>query len=426
MATVRKHRDNWVADYRDQWGKRHREAPEGTYENMAQQKKAAAELLAKRLREVEGGQYRPFADRSTFSEVCDQYVTSKVDIRATTRRSYAGLIELYLRPYFGVQKVHRVTASGIERYRGEMVAGLPQPIAEAFAARLLQARPALGAARAKQRAARVKAGVRTINKSLTLLTMIFNYAKSRHLVEHNPAEGIAKLKTALTDSPIDANILTPTEVALLFDAAETARRGGEGHLTSNNYRLLIRVAVFTGMREGEILGAQWDDIDWNSRQLHVRRAWKEGAFVEPKTASSKRRIDLPAEIVSELRAWRLACPKGEFDLIFPNLEGRPMSHANLLQRGFYPALRRAGLRKIRFHDLRHTFASLLIANGEDVVRVSRLLGHANPTITLNVYSHMLPREHYGSADRLAKLIGHQVGTKTGVDAETAVEARATA
>jgi integrase len=62
------------------------------------------------------------------------------------------------------------------------------------------------------------------------------------------------------------------------------------------------------------------------------------------------------------------------------------------------------LRKIRFHDLRHTFASLLMANGEDVVRVSRLLGHASPTITLRVYSHMLPKEHYGSAERLADLV----------------------
>ena len=60
--------------------------------------------------------------------------------------------------------------------------------------------------------------------------------------------------------------------------------------------------------------------------------------------------------------------------------------------------------KIRFHDLRHTFASLLIANGEDVVRVSRLLGHSSPTTTLTVYSHMLPKEHYGSADRLAEIV----------------------
>lgn len=79
-----------------------------------------------------------------------------------------------------------------------------------------------------------------------------------------------------------------------------------------------------------------------------------------------------------------------------------------LTRTFYsevrPALRRAGLRKIRFHDLRHTFAPLLMANGEDVVRVSRLLGHAPPHTTLAVYFHMLPKEHYGSTDRLALLV----------------------
>ncbi len=117
-----------------------------------------------------------------------------------------------------------------------------------------------------------------------------------------------------------------------------------------------------------------------------------------------RRIDLPEFLVTELRTWRLACPNGGDDLVFPNLAGNPMSSTNLLQRGFYPALRRAGLRRIRFHDLRHTFASLLIANGEVIVRVSRLLGHSSPMLTLNVYSHMLPNDHYGGPDRLRDMV----------------------
>jgi integrase len=116
-------------------------------------------------------------------------------------------------------------------------------------------------------------------------------------------------------------------------------------------------------------------------------------------------------LVNELREWRIACPKGHHDLVFPNLVGNPISAANLLQRGFYPALRRAGLRQI-FHDLRHTFASLLIAAGEDIVRVSRLLGHASPTITLKVYSHMLPAEHYTTASRLTELVFAQEPPKT--------------
>ena len=89
---------------------------------------------------------------------------------------------------------------------------------------------------------------------------------------------------------------------------------------------------------------------------------------------------------------------------FPNLGGQPMSHSNLMQRGFFPALQRAGIRRIRFHDLRHTFASLMISNGEDIVRVSRLMGHATASFTLNVYSHMIPREHDPSGDRLASLV----------------------
>ena len=187
---------------------------------------------------------------------------------------------------------------------------------------------------------------------------------------------------------------------------QPAERGGSkaGKTVTNNYRLLIKTAIFTGMRSGEIRGVQWGDIDWNSGQIHVRRSWKEGTFHQPKTQASIRRIDLPEILVAELRTWRLACPKGGDDLVFPNLAGRPMSNTNLLQRGFYPVLRRAGLRKIRFHELRHIFASLLIANGEEIVRVSRLLGHSSPTVTLNVYAHMLPSDHYGSAERLATTV----------------------
>ncbi|MGH8306612.1 MAG: site-specific integrase, partial [Steroidobacteraceae bacterium] len=118
-----------------------------------------------------------------------------------------------------------------------------------------------------------------------------------------------------------------------------------------------------------------------------------------------------------------ACPNSLYDLVFPNLDGQPMSHTNLLQRGFYPALKRAGLRRIRFHDLRHTYASLMISNGEDIVRVSRLMGHANASITLNVYSHLMPREHDPSGDRLASLV---FGNKVEADTKTAVGADSTA
>lgn len=394
MATVRKNRGRWVADYRDQHGKRRIEKPPGSFDNLAQERIAAQELLTKRLAEVARGDCVAARARLTFGEVCDRYLDSKVNIRASTMRSYAGLIACYLRPYFGSWKIHTITASDIERYRAELARGLPPAIAAALVERARDAKPKWSEARVKRSGARRKPGTRTINKSLTLLTMIFNYAARHRWVDHNPAEYVEKLKdeTYLHHRPVDENILTPDEVRRVVAASE------------DHYRLLIQAAAFTGMRQGELLGLQWGDIDWSSRQIHVRRAWKDGAFTQPKTRNSQRRVDVPDFLLHELKKWRLRCPKGELDMVFPNGAGNPETHANVLQRGFYPALRRAGLRKIRFHDLRHTFASLLLANGEDVVRVSRLLGHASPHITLNTYSHMLPKEHYGSTDRLAQLV----------------------
>lgn len=340
-------------------------------------------------------------------KLADLYLASKVNVRPSTRRNYESLITLYLKPYFGTWLARQISGSDIERFRNELAEGYPSPILDAFTIRLRDAKPALSHARAKRQAARRrKPGVRTINKCLTLLVMIFGYGCRHRWIDFNPAEHVEKLRQQSVDDShsIDGNVLTPIEIRGLIAAAESAKQDRNGSLKSNNYRLLIKMAIFTGMRSGEVRGLQWGDIDWVSREIHVRRSWKECQFHPPKTKTSNRSIELPAELLSELRTWKLASPKGDFDLIFPNLAGNPMSNANLLQRGFYPALRRAGLRRIRFHDLRHTFASLLIASGEDIVRISRLLGHSSPKVTLDVYAHMLPNDHYGSAERLSALI----------------------
>lgn len=395
MATVRKNRQRWVADYRDQHGRRRIEAPQGAFDNAAQEKLAAQALLTKRLAEVARGEHIPERQRPTFCELCDAYLNSKVNIRPTTLRSYRSLIDLYLRPYFGNRRIHHISAADIERFRSELMTGLPPSVASAFVAQKLAAHPRWSQGRAKQDAKRKKPGARTINKALTVLVMMLNYAARHRWVDFNAAEFVERLRDSrgIGHRPIDDNILTPQELRRLIEATDLGRD-----------RLIIQLAAFTGMRQGEILGLQWGDVDWERRQIYVRRAWKEGEFTEPKTRSSARRVDLPDFLVLELKKWRLACPKGEYDLIVPNGAGNPESHANVLQRVFYPALRRASLRRIRFHDLRHTFASLLLANGEDIVRVSRLLGHASPHVTLTVYSHMLPKEHYGSADRLSRLV----------------------
>jgi integrase len=153
-----------------------------------------------------------------------------------------------------------------------------------------------------------------------------------------------------------------------------------------------------------VLGLKWGDIDWNRRTAEIRRQWRRGAFYEPKTRSSRRTVELNDDLISALKRWRLRCPKGEHDLVCPNARGEPMGSSDLLHTGFHPALRRAGVRQVRFHDLRHCFASNLLAGGMDVVTVSKALGHANVHITLTTYAHSIPKERQGAGDAFARLM----------------------
>ena len=417
MATVRMYRGHWVADYYDANKRRRIERPEGHFEKATQELHAAQVLLADRVAEVADGLVHE--GRGTFEDAATRWLKSKVRVRPSTRRSYEQLVVCYRIPYFGNRKLRLIHVADIERFRTELSGNIPDSIKQAFVARLLKAKPGLAEARAKQRANQVKPGRRTINKALTVLRMIFNYAMRNQWVMRNPAEYVdhARDERPLEQQPLDLDVLTPAEIAALREAARPPTYR-DGKLVTNNYRLLISFAVFTGCRVGEILGAAWSHIDWKSGQFHIRRTFREGQFQKPKTRTSYRRLSLPTFLLKELKVWRLACPNSPYDLVFPNLDGQPMSHANLLQRGFYPALKSAGLRRIRFHDLRHTFASLMISNGEDIVRVSRLMGHANASITLNVYSHMLPREHDPSGDRLASLVfGNKLETDSNLEAQ---------
>jgi integrase len=402
MATVRRHNDAWVADYVDQWGKRHRERPKGSFRSKNQERRAAQALLKKRLDEVFQNCFVPTPDRLIVSKLAEQFLESKINIRPTTRRSYRSLIDLYINPIFGQKKVDQVSVADFERLRNALAKGRPHPVAEEFAKRMMSERPALNKHSAMYRVLRKKPGVRTINKVLSLAVSIFKYAERHRWVDHNPAIHVEKLRRPVSEEMdvLDGNVLTPEEIGRLINAAEPGRRNADGKLIRINHRLVIKFAVLTGLRGGEICGLQWGDIDWESRQVHVRRAWKEGHYYPPKTQASLRRVELPERLTRELREWKLACPKGRDDLVFPNLKGNPMSSSNLLKRGLYPALRRAGLRKIRFHDLRHTYASILIESGENIVCVSRQLGHSSPNVTLSVYSHALPRSESGCAERL--------------------------
>ena len=163
---------------------------------------------------------------------------------------------------------------------------------------------------------------------------------------------------------------------------------------------LYVLAVTTGMRSGEILGLQWRDVDLDAGTLQVRRTVFNGTVSTPKTARSNRGIRLPKIAVEALRRH----PRSS-EWIFSSKNGTSLSVHNLHNRSWKPLLKDAGLPNIRFHDLRHTCATLLLSKGVHPKVVQELLGHSSIEITLDTYSHVLPSMGDSVATAMDELLG---------------------
>jgi integrase len=150
----------------------------------------------------------------------------------------------------------------------------------------------------------------------------------------------------------------------------------------------------------------------------VRRSltWAGGRgprFFEPKTRSGRRVLKVAPELVRVLKVWKLACPPSDLQLVFPSPTGAPLHRTQLLRYGMTPALRKAGLRHVTVHSLRHSFASMLFGHGSPITEVSAILGHANPGVTLRIYSHFLKDLRTTASDQVAAvLLSQQQAAKT--------------
>lgn len=195
-------------------------------------------------------------------------------------------------------------------------------------------------------------------------------------------------------------VLSPEQVNVLLTAAREDR-----------FHALYVLAVTTGLRQGELLGLQWDDIDLASAAVHVRHALHEVAgrlwLDEPKTTKARRAVDLPAVTVAALREHRerMRAEGHPQEFVFCDTQGGPVRKSNLVRRSFLPLLKRASLPRIRFHDLRHTAATLLLLQGVHPKVVQERLGHSQISIALDTYSHVLPSMGREAAARLDALLG---------------------
>ena len=254
-------------------------------------------------------------------------------------------------------------------------------------------------------ARRLGAGLsrRTVQLIHAVLHRALSQAVAWGLIAFNPADRVKAPRPARKEF----KVLTPKEARRFLESAREW-----------DYYPLFVLALTTGMRMGELLGLKWEDVDLEAGAVRVRRVlyrvkgrWVEG---EPKSAAGRRQVPIPAGVAAALKEHRKkvvelklkAGPEwsAEFgELVFPTPTGRP-HHPRNVQRALKAVLKAAGLPDIRFHDLRHTHATLLLAEGVNPRVVQERLGHSQVSLTLGTYSHVLPDLQREAAERVGRAL----------------------
>jgi integrase len=226
---------------------------------------------------------------------------------------------------------------------------------------------------------------------------VLNQAVDDELIPANPALRLGKI-IKRKDKKESINPLSSEELKLLLDKVNK-------HFTEH-YPLFLLLAR-TGMRIGEALAVKWGDIDYNGRFIKVERSIVRGEISTPKNGKS-RRVDMSRQLADALKDHELESKKkglalglGEIpEYVFTNEKGRMIDKDNWRRRVFSKALTKAEIRKIRIHDLRHTYATLRISKGDNIADVSNQLGHHSVKLTLDIYYHWIPGKKKAEVDGL--------------------------
>ena len=280
---------------------------------------------------------------------------AKIKVRPSSHQTYQGYIHNHIRPNIGDIPLEKLTSLDLQKfYKKLLTTGRVDRVEAKGQPKGLSAKT-----------------VRNIHQ---ILSSGLKLAQEQRLILTNPAEGCALPRVEHQEM----KTLTTVQLASFF---REARESGVFEL--------YYLELATGLRRGELLGLKWEDIDLERGDLRVRRQVSRinGEVVEAslKTKNAYRTLPLAEDTVSVLKEQRRKV--GNSPWVFPSPNGGPISPDSVLHM-LHRVLKRAGLPKVRFHDLRHTFATLALQNGVDVKTVSGMLGHFSAGFTLDTYAHI--------------------------------------
>ena len=318
---------------------------------------------------------------TTFQQAAEEWLEryAKRHCRPSTHEGYARLLRQQVYPLFGATPFEAVTRRDVETLANSMAdRGLSKS---------------------------------TIRFCVSAVRGIYNDAIDHGATLTNPGARAGKFLRDKTDRRLQIVPLTGEEVRRLLEAARAIDQERADHpmkeVVPSFYAVLL-TAVRTGLRLGELTGLQWGDLDFHGRFIEVKRQWTRGAYA-PTKSGKMRRVDMSRQLSEAMRdamgsrRTALTVEGKELDLeegVFRNGAGGPLDESNVRKRLLRPCLERAELRQIHPHVLRHTFASLLLSNGEPITYVKEQLGHASIQLTVDTYGHLIPGANKAAVDRL--------------------------
>ena len=365
MGAIRKRGKHYAILYYDALGKRR-------WETIGPNLHEARQVLAQRMWERRQGKFRLTRQPITMTEFAAKWDEDYLVLRhqlgrlkESTLVGYRVNLRLHIVPFFRATRLSDIALPHVREFMKALLAKGLKP--------------------------------KTVGNVMVILKEMFKHAVQWGYVDANPAQYAERPR----GEDQEMQILTPAEIHRLL------------RHTDDRVGTLLLCAVMTGMRRGELLGLRWEDVDFEGNRIDVRRALWRGKFVTPKSKRSRRSIDM-TRTVKEALARLPSRFRGE--LVFCAESGAPIDPENFTKRDWARALRRSGLRRIRFHDLRHTYASLLIAQGAHPKYIQAQLGHASIQTTLDRYGHLMPDIHEAEARKLDRLVfGEDEGSAGGVN-----------
>lgn len=340
----------------------------------------AEEFQAALEDDIRRGRYiDPNADRCLFRDVADQWIETKLDVKASTFGRYKRELRVYINPTWGDKTLREITLKELQAWvnklqKGDYKAELPRN------KKGVMRKPKPLSARS----------IRNIVK--VVMAAVFEHAISNKWIRENPAKQVTTPKIETKDE--DMVFLTVPEVELIADKASDVGRDVDG--------LLVRFLAYTGVRINEALALQIQDLDFEGRKARIRRTWSDDGDGRMQLSTPKngeaRTIALPASLIPQLRELAEGQSKNEF--LFRAKRGGYIHDHNWRSRIWYPTVRAVEMEDegVNIHSLRHTYASIAIANGADVKTLQKQLGHASASITLDIYAALWPERLNEVAD----------------------------